>query len=77
MLQFEDAKFIIFKKSYHTEKIAVVNIIYYLLLFHFIEFFFCHKFFLECFLLEFPYVLSFMTMKIFLAYNSNTEQSLQ
>ena len=52
-----------------TEKITVVKIIYYLLLFHFVEFFFSHKFFLECFLVEFPYFLSIMVMKIFLVLN--------
>ena len=77
MPQVEVAKFIFLKKSCHLEKITVVKIIYYLLLFHFIEFFFCHKFFLERFLIEFPYFLSFMTMKTFLVYKSNTEQSFQ
>ena len=32
MPQVEDAKFIFFKKSKHSEKITVVKIIYYLLL---------------------------------------------
>ena len=77
MSQVEDAKYNFFlKKFYSTEKITVVKIIY-LPLFHFIEFFFCHKLFLECFLVEFPYFPSFMMIKIFLVYKSNTEQSLQ
>ena len=77
MPQVEDANLFFLKKSYHMEKITIVKIIYYLLLFHFIKFFFHHKFLLECFLLEFPYSLSFMSIKIFLVYNSNTELSLQ
>ena len=77
MLQVEHAKFIFLKKSYHTEKITVVKKIHYLLLFQFIKFSFCHKFFLECFWVELPYFLSFMRMKTFLVYKSNTEQSLQ
>ena len=45
-----------------------LQFIYYLLVFHFIEFFFCYQFFLECYLVEFPYFLSFMEqMKISLS----------
>ena len=68
--------FTVYPSLYHTEKITVLKIIYYLLLFHFIKFFFFHKFFLECFLVEFPYFLSFMMLKIFFVFKSNTEQPL-
>ena len=42
----------------------------------FLMFFFRQKFFLECFLVEFPYFLSFMMMKILFVFKSNTEQPL-
>ena len=52
MLQVQDVKLIFLKKSYHMEKITVVKVIYYLLLFHSSSFSFVTNFFWNVFCLN-------------------------
>ena len=77
MAQVEDAKFTFFKKNLIIQKNYSCKDYLLFAIIPFRQVFLLSQIFLECFLLEFAYFLSFMTMKICLVYYSNTDQPLQ